>query len=140
MLAAFALVLLAFQPVELVAAERCDLVELNHFYDEDARLVFSQVIFWDWSEPDARYMVRAWRLVKSQTQLPIRDWRGGGYHAVWTDTHASIEVLRHVHAAAFRETWTQYDTELVERDILPKERRRELWTPKPPRTRSARMK
>jgi hypothetical protein len=29
-----------------------------------------------------------------------------------------------------RETWTQYDPELVEREYLPKERRRELRTVK----------
>ena len=48
-----------------VTADRLDLVELNHFYDEQGRLVFDQLIFYDWSPEDARYQVRAWRLVKS---------------------------------------------------------------------------
>ena len=105
-----------------VARERVDLVEVNHFYDEQGRLVFDQTIFYDWSESHSRYMVRAWRLVKNPAQLPQRDWQDGGYVAVWHDG----EVLRHVHAESMRETWTQYDPELIEREFLPKEQRREL--------------
>jgi len=36
------------------------------------------------------------------------------------------EQLRNVHSRSIRETWTQYDPELVEREYLPKERRKEL--------------
>ena len=120
------LVALAISPKADVARETVDLIELNHFYDEQGRLVFDQVIFYDWSLEDARYMVRAWRLVKNPAQLPVRDWKDGGYAAVWQDG----ELLRHVHSRAFRETWTQYDPELVEREYLPKERRKELKTAK----------
>lgn len=109
-------------PQEDVARERVDLVEVNHFYDEQGRLVFDQTIFYDWSESHSRYMVRAWRLVKNHAQLPQRDWQDGGYVAVWHDG----ELLRHVHAESMRETWTQYDPELMEREYLPKEQRREL--------------
>jgi hypothetical protein len=34
-----------------------------------------------------------------------------------------------VRAASFRETWTQYDPELIERDYLPKEKRRGFVKP-----------
>jgi hypothetical protein len=115
-------VVLGLNPAEDVARERVDLMEVNHFYDEQGRLVFDQVIFYDWSPEHSRYMVRAWRLVKNPSQLPERDWRDGGYQAVWQDG----EVLRRVRAASMRETWTQYDPELIEREYLPKERRREL--------------
>lgn len=70
--------LLAINPHELLVRERVDLVEVNHFYDEQGRLVFDQVIFYDWSPEHSRYMVRAWRMVKSPTQLPEPDWIGGG--------------------------------------------------------------
>jgi hypothetical protein len=109
-------------PEEDIARERVDLVEVNHFYDEQGRLVFDQTIFYDWSSNHGRYMVRAWRLVKNPAQLPQRDWQEGGYSAMWHDG----EVLRRVHADSMRETWTQYDPELVEREYLPKEQRREL--------------
>lgn len=115
-------VLLGLNPTEDVSREKVDLMEVNHFYDEQGRLVFDQVIFYDWSPEHSRYMVRAWRLVKNPTQLPERDWRDGGYSAVWQDG----EIVRHVHASSMRETWTQYDPELAEREYLPKERRKEL--------------
>jgi hypothetical protein len=119
-------VALGTSPQQDVARESVDLIEVNHFYDEHGRLVFDQVIFYDWSAGDARYMVRAWRLVKNPAQLPHRDWRDGGYAALWQDG----EVLRHVRSHAIRESWTQYDPELVEREYLPKERRKELRTVK----------
>ena len=109
-------------PREDVASEQVDLVEVNHFYDDQGRHVFDQVIFYDWSAEAGRHMVRAWRLVKNTTQLPQRDWKDGGYVAVWQDG----EVLRHVHGRSMRETWTQYDPELIEREYLPKEQRKEL--------------
>ena len=124
-------VVLGITPQEDVARETVDLIEINHFYDEHGRLVFDQVIFYDWSQDDARYMVRAWRLVKNPAQLPQRDWKGsGGYLAVWQDG----ELLRHVRSQSIRETWTQYDPELVEREYLPKERRKELRPVKLTRT------
>ena len=117
---------LGIAPQEDVSRESVDLIELNHFYDEHGRLVFDQVIFYDWSAGEARYNVRAWRLVKNPAQLPQRDWNGGGYSAMWQDG----EQMRHIHSRSIRETWTQYDPELVEREYLPKERRKELRTVK----------
>lgn len=122
MLPAVLFLVVAIVPQPLVAREQVDLAEVNHFYDEHGRLVFEQTIFYDWSEADARYMVRAWRLIKNPAQIPVRDWINGGYSALWQDG----ETMRHVTAAQFRESWTQYDPELFEREFLPKERRREL--------------
>src|SRR5688572_4341741 len=67
-------------------------------------------------------MVRAWRLVKNPAQLPQRNWKDGSYTALWHDN----EVLRKVQAKSMRESWTQYDPELVEREYLAKEKRKEL--------------
>jgi hypothetical protein len=117
---------LGIAPQDDVARESVDLIELNHFYDEHGRLVFDQVIFYDWCAAGARYNVRAWRLVKSTAQLPQRDWKGGGYQAMWQDG----EQIRYIHSKSIRETWTQYDPELIEREYLPKERRKELRTVK----------
>lgn len=109
-------------PVETTVRESVDLVELNHFFDERGELVFDQVIFYDWSATDARYNVRAWRQVKVPEQLPERDWAAGGYRVLWQDG----EQLRLVVSRSIRETWTQYDPELVEREYLPRERRKDL--------------
>lgn len=123
---AFILAAACILPRDGVARETVCLIEVNHFYDEQARLVFDQAIFYDWSHGDARYMVRAWRLVKNPNQLPQRDWENGGYVALWQDG----EVLRQVRAPAIRESWTMHDPELAEREYLPKERRKELRTVK----------
>jgi hypothetical protein len=99
-----------------------DLVEVNHFYDDQGRHVFDQVIFYDWEAGHSRHMVRAWRLVKNPAQLPQRNWKDGSYSALWYDN----DVLRRVQAKSMRESWTQYDPELVEREYLPKEKRKDL--------------
>ena len=38
-----------------------DLIEVNHFYDENGKRVFDQLIFWDWKPAEAAHRVRAWR-------------------------------------------------------------------------------
>jgi len=112
-------------PTEQMVVDRVDLVEVNHYYDEHGRHVFDQTIFYDWCPVQCRYNVRAWRLVKTVSQLPHRDWRTGEYVAVWHDG----SVLRKVRADSFRESWTQYDPELIEQDYLPKDQRRDLRRP-----------
>ena len=124
---AVAVAAVCINPIEHVALDRVDLVEVNHFYDEQGKLVFDQIIFYDWSEADGRYNVRAWRLLKSNAQVPYRNWRQGDFVAVWHDG----DILRKVQATSFRESWTQYDPELIEREYLPKDRRRELSKPIP---------
>lgn len=120
-----AFVLLATNPVELTVRERCDMAEVNHFYDEQGRLVFDQIIFYDWCNRDERHHVRAWRMVKHPGQLPQFDWQRGEWASQWQDG----EVLRRIASGSMRETWTQYDPELIEREWLPRERRRELFNP-----------
>lgn len=113
---------ICLNPPEHVASDHVDLIEVNHFYDEHGKLVFDQVIFYDWCPQQCRFNVRAWRLLKNPTQIPVKNWEHGDYVAVWHDG----ELLREVRADAMRESWTQYDPELVEREYLPKEKRQEL--------------
>lgn len=105
-----------------VLRERVDVAEVNHYYDGCGKLIFDQIIYYDWSDPDARYNVRAWRLIKHPSQVPCRDWQNGGYSSLWQDG----DVYRQVQSESFRETWGQYDPEVAERDIVPRENRREL--------------
>jgi hypothetical protein len=109
-------------PVEDMACDRVDVIEVNHFYDEKGSLVFDQIIFYDWSPAHSRYQVRDWKLLKTPAQIPHRNWRRREFVAVWHDG----EVLRRVRAKTICESWTQHDPELTERDFLPKEKRREL--------------
>jgi len=112
-------------PAEDAATDRVDLVEINHFYDDQGRLVFDQIVYYEWSHEHGRFHVRDWRLLKSSTQIPLRNWREGGYVSEWND-FKQRDGLRRVEAKLIRETWTQYDPELIEREFLPQEKRREL--------------
>jgi hypothetical protein len=112
-------------PSTKVADDQVDLIEINHFHDDQGRPVFDQILFYDWSAADQRYQLRDWRLLKSQNQLPLRNTGGGEYVAVWSD-FKSRDVLRRTKAKLVRESWTQYDPELVEREFLPEGKRRKL--------------
>ncbi len=123
---ALLLILISVLPSDRVARESCDRIELNSFYDDQARLVFDQVLFFDWSHEEGRYQLRGWRMVKSESQLPRLDHARGVYVCDWQDG----EVHRIVTAPVLSVSRTQYDPELTEREFLPKERRRELRSPK----------
>lgn len=101
-----------------VLAESVDVVELNHFYDSEGGHVLDQIVFYRWQ--DARHQVVDFRVVKSPECLPVR--QGSYWACLWNDGPR----LRLVRAASFRESWTQYDPELVEREYFPKEYRRGL--------------
>ncbi len=103
--------------------QRVDLIELNHFIDDQGREVFRQIIFFDWSATHHRYHVRAWRLVKDASQLPQRNWEPSGYQCTWHDDNQ----LRQVWAPSFRETWSQIDPERANRELLPEDQRIPLW-------------
>jgi hypothetical protein len=102
------------------------MIEFNHFVDEDGREVFRQVIFYDWSKTHRRFHVRAWRLIKQESQVPQRRWNPALYQCTWHDEG----LLRQVWAPSLRETWTQRDPERVNRGLLPEDQRVPLFTPK----------
>ena len=116
---------LSLNPIEDVVFDRVDLVEVNHYYDDKGRHVLDQVIFYDWSATTGRYQVRDWRMLKRRAQIPRRNWRLGHYMSIWHDPLGE-DVMRRIHAINMHETWTQYDPEIIERDHLPKEKRRLL--------------
>lgn len=125
--------IVASTPRDEATVERVDLVELNHCFDEFGRPAIDQLIFYDWCTTQCRFQVRAWRMLKTPAQLPRPDV-AGGYMIRWQDGM----VLRQIYAKQFRETWTQYDPELTEREFLPKDKRRDLrkltktrWTDPP---------
>lgn len=109
-----------------IAHDTVDLAEVNHFHDEQGRLVFDQIIFYDWSHEHSRYQVRAWRMLNSPSQIPQKNFVTGRYEVIWHDG----DITRRVEARAFRESWTQHDVEMTERQHLPKEQRRKLTTPR----------
>lgn len=158
-----------------IANEQCDLIEMNHFYDDQERLVFIQFLFYDYRPEISDFPVlRGWRMSKHGTRnlrsnennpdekerwqahvdklnlpadiaclvarpnngnvtiwtvnpmQPVKDHNTGLYAMTWQDG----DVIRKVTAKQFRTSYTTYDPELANREILPKENRRELISPK----------
>lgn len=113
----FALLLVCLLSVGFspVIETKVDVIERNNFYDDCGRLVFVQFIFWTFNNDASRYDIIAWRLDKGQFSFS----KGSVFF------HDG-ERLRRVRFQSFRETWTQYDPELIERAILSTEDRKEL--------------
>jgi hypothetical protein len=116
------LLLLGLVPTTPVVDDTADVIEVNRYFDQDGNQVFVQLIFWDWLNDEGAYRVFAWRMVKSAEQLPVHDWLRGGFATHFLDQG----VLRGVRATSARDTWTQYDPELLDRQFLPPHRRRGL--------------
>lgn len=104
-----------------VKTARVDLVEVNHYHDTRGEHVFDQLIFYDWSTQRKRFDVRDWRLLKSESMIPMA--KRGHFFIRWHDDG----LLREVTALSRRESWTQYDPELLERDHLHQEERLPLF-------------
>ena len=94
-------------------------VEVNAYYDYEARLIFRQLIWrneWD--------QIIAWRLVKADSMLPRKEGR------LWVCRFDDGGTLRAVNAKAFSESFLQYDPEVLARDWFPKDQRVELTVPR----------
>lgn len=120
------------EPEPSTLREHVDLMEVNHHYDDSGRLVFDQLLFRDWHSGDGMHHLRAWRMIKpgsdsrQSIQSPPMLPRYSQAHGVWVVEWFDDGKHRRVTATAYRESWTQYDPELTEREFLPKEKRREL--------------
>lgn len=107
-----------------VIKEHVDLIEYNHYHDSNMNLIFDQVIFYNWSSQRKRFDVIAYRLVKSESQIPVKKKKG--YLTRWHDNHSDsdhVDVLREVTSSSRRETYTQYDPEGLERNFLSQHQR-----------------
>lgn len=121
----WAVLLLGIMPGRDVLVDRVDVIELNHFHDGDCKLVFDQVIFWDFCYVRHHYVVRDWRLVKAPEHIPLPDYDGDRWWMEWHDAK-DLYRRRRVEAQCFRETWTQQDPELADRENVPAHVRRGL--------------
>jgi hypothetical protein len=122
------ILLLGFAPGDpppIAMTSHVDLIEVNHYFDNDGKPVFNQLIFYNWDESAGRFNVNAWRLLKNTNQIPIRNAVSGKFSSTWYDG----KVLRTINADDRIETWTQYDPETFERAFLPKSERPDLVRP-----------
>lgn len=116
------LLLLLIVPREDVKRDRFDTLEVNHYYDSCGRLVFDQLIVWRFCRVREIEVCEAWRLIKTPGMRPEFQWHREEWSSLFTDG----DLVREVCAPRFRETWTQVDNELENRELYPKEKRREL--------------
>lgn len=106
MLALLLLALLPLQDAQTV--NRADVIELNHFYDHrTGQEVFRQWLFWELKN-DGEFELIDWRLCKGEVLQGDLLMVDGKF----------------VKGASHRETWTDYDPELEEREKKPKEKRK----------------
>ena len=57
-------------------ANQVDKIELNHYYDAEARLCYDQIIIQKWSPDYGRFDTQDWWLVEDLEDYPNRDSRG----------------------------------------------------------------
>lgn len=106
--------------------DRCESVELNHFYDKQGNLQFKQFI---WKDPND--VVVDWRFVnKCRRPLIIHGHVADSEirpckQMVFFDGH-NLRVMRFTYLS---KSWTQHDPEVCARKVWPLEKRRQLPTP-----------
>lgn len=96
--------------------DRFDLIELNHFDAEDGG--FDQVIFWNWMPDYRRFRVEAWVMLDRNTPSHTSAIRKNGPRYVFERLETG-GLLRRVEAKLFRETWTTYDPERLDKELFP---------------------
>lgn len=112
-------------PIQEVARERVDLVEVNHFYDDSGKHKFDQIIYYRWSGENARFDIVDYKQLRCIDQIPVRVEKLDGWLSVWQD-RGDHHLLRSIFAREKIETWTQHDPEMLQRKYLPKDRRCQL--------------
>lgn len=110
-----AALLLAVVPHDDTLLVWCDVQEVNtvyHLQCDPPTMALQQVVFRDLHE------IRDWRC----NRRPVYDWQRGCWRTTWIESGKVIEVR----SPAMVETWTDYDTETAERELLPEAARRRV--------------
>lgn len=128
MFKAFLTLILGLQPLSqrLWPVEYVDMIELNHYFNGKAQHVYSQVIFYERLAANGHFHVRGWALIEMRESLnrlpqydPIAD-------KVVVDMITSDGKYTRLESRLFKETWTQYDPERLDKDKLPEQYRLRL--------------
>ena len=105
--------------------EVIDLIEINHYQEANGRLSFDQVILYDWSHRHRAYVVRDYKVIRSPFLYPYKDWETGTIRMRWREDGIVQEVV----GSNWRETWTKYDPEKENTQIVPRSDRVGLIRP-----------
>lgn len=117
------LLLLAIVPLpDCVLRDRCDLTEQNFFYDENGKLVFEQIVWFDFERGTGTERIVDWRMAKEPSMEPYYDHSS----REWVTRFFDNNVLREVRSKFGRTVWLQYDSEVTAREDYPVHLRRKL--------------
>jgi hypothetical protein len=85
-----------------------DVIEVNHVYCKDGRLMFSQVVLWKIEASDGKLHNWGWKLVKHWTDKPVV--RGESIYMVHRGERGSLVLM----APCYRERSTNEDVERLD--------------------------
>lgn len=91
---------------------RCDVLEINHVYDDQARPVLVQVMGWRQCVDGLHCQ---WWVRCDPHYLPVLDDQRVSMWIYGRSIFGSADQLIRVEAPSFRETWTQWDREAIDR-------------------------
>lgn len=94
-----------------------DLVEVNHFYDEESgEHKFNQVVIYEIDPVTKMKMVIDWYMLEKDRldKCPSRNYETQGCSLFWPDDR-SVKVVSRM----FTETWTTHDPERENKKIFP---------------------
>lgn len=118
----WAALLLAIVPYDPVIRDSAPAAEQNHYYDDNANLVFTQLIVYDWPDGEHVWFWSMWNDGEKRPKVRLqKDFEGG-----WRIRFDDGQNLREIWTSSYQETHTQHDRELLDREHLPKEKRRPL--------------
>ena len=118
-------------PQNDVTRDSCDVIEIHHVYDSSSRVDSfgkfkvevkhraTYLLFWDWVPHENDWVCICWR--RWAEDYPMR--RGGVWFVHFVDKGGTF---REVQAICFRETWSDFDAEVVNRRKYENRYRREL--------------
>lgn len=115
------LLLASYVDNKVVIYDEVDCTEINRYYDNEAELVFVQIIFWDFNWLLDEYVCRDWRFVRDNLQEPVRVWGVQGSRPQWKTSwwDEKDNVRREVRSWGMRSTRTWWDPEVENRKLVP---------------------
>lgn len=91
-------------------------VEVNTCYDENMRVMFTQVIIWEWDDAVKSDVVCQYFMV-AEGDIAIA--RGREFHTIgFYDVHLKREIVLKTRVFRFTRTYHQFDPERLNRAIL----------------------
>jgi hypothetical protein len=85
-----------------------DVIEVNHVYCKDGRLMFSQVVLWRIEASDGKLHNWGWKLIRVPWDQPVK------VGAKWELWHTCGRGRLEIHAPCYRERSTNEDVERLD--------------------------